>query len=51
MPLSAVQRDENHMVINPDYKVDVEEPPNAIFRGHYCSQLGRYELGRYCAAE
>jgi hypothetical protein len=40
MPLSAVQRDKNHMVINPDYKVDVEEPPNSFFRGHYCNQLG-----------
>jgi hypothetical protein len=29
-----IQRDKNHIVINPDYKVDVEEPPNAFFRGH-----------------
>jgi hypothetical protein len=34
LPLSAIQRNKNHMVINPDYKVDVEEPPNAFFRRH-----------------
>jgi hypothetical protein len=34
MPLSEVQRDKNHIVINRDYKVDVEEPLNAFFRGH-----------------
>jgi hypothetical protein len=31
MPLSVVQRDKNHMVINPDYKVDVEELPMHFF--------------------
>jgi hypothetical protein len=34
MPFSVVLKDENQMVINPDYKVDVQEPPNELFRGH-----------------
>jgi hypothetical protein len=39
MPLSVVQRGKNHMVINPDHKVDVEELPMHFFED-ICSQLG-----------